>query len=61
MDPSFFKSEKFRSLLKRYEQMREFSVNSFFSIDDLLEIASYYMYKNLSSEAEDVISYARKL
>lgn len=61
IDPSFFKSEEFRSLLDRYEQMRELSVNSYFSIDDLLELASYYMYKNLSAEADDVISYARKL
>jgi tetratricopeptide (TPR) repeat protein len=61
MDTSFFKSEEFRSLLGRYEQMLEYSINSYFSTDDLLEIASYYMYKNLSAEAEDVISYARKL
>ena len=61
MDTSFFKSEEFRSLLNRYEQMQEYSINSYFSTDDLLEIASYYMYKNLSAEAEDVISYARKI
>lgn len=61
MDSSFFKSEEFRSLLERYERMLEYSVNSYFSIDDLLEIASYYLYKNLVSEAENVISYARKL
>ena len=61
MDTSFFKSEEFRSLLGRYEQMQKYSINSYFSTDDLLEIASYYMYKNLSVEADDVISYARKI
>ena len=61
MDPSFFKSEEFRSLLGRYEQMQKYSVNSYFSTDDLLEIASYYLYKNNYAEAENVITYARKL
>ncbi len=61
MDTSFFKSKEFRSLLERYEQMREYGINSYFSSDDLLEIASYYLYKNKNIDAENVISYARKL
>lgn len=61
MDTSFFKSKEFRSLLNRYEQMQEYGINSYFSSDDLLEIASYYLFKNKSVDAENVISYARKL
>ena len=41
--------------------MREYGMNSYFSSDDLLELASYYLYKNRVSEAENVISYARRL
>ena len=61
MDTSFFKSKEFRSLLERYEQMREYGMNSYFSSDDLLELASYYLFKNRAADAENVISYARKL
>lgn len=61
MDTSFFKSKEFRTLLERYEQMREYGMNSYFSSDDLLEIASYYLFKNRAADAENVISYARKL
>ncbi len=61
MDTSFFKSKEFRSLLERYEQMHEYGISSYFSSDDLLEIASYYLFKNRNADAENVISYARKL
>lgn len=58
MEESFFKSEEFRLLLKKYEEMQKYSISSYFSADELLEIASYYLYKNMQPEAENVISYA---
>ena len=61
MNQAYFKSEKFRSLLERYEQMMKYSINSYFSADDLLEIASYYLFKNQYADAENVIDYARRL
>ncbi len=61
MDQAYFKSEKFRLLLDRYEQMLKFSINSYFSADDLLEIASYYLFKNQYADAENVIGYAHRL
>ncbi len=61
MDQTYFKSEKFRLLLDRYEQMLKFSINSYFSSDDLLELASYYLFKHQYADAENVIEYAHRL
>lgn len=60
-DKSFLESAEFRSLLSRYEQMKQSGVSSYFDISELGDLLSYYLTNNNPDEAEEVYNLALRL
>ncbi len=58
---SYFDSQEFREILKRYEQTRTKEVCSYFEMEDLLDILIYYLLQDSIDEAEDVFTHAKIL
>ncbi len=58
---SYFDSNEFREILKKYEQTREKQVCSYFEIEDLLDILVYYIFQDSIEAAEEVLAHASTL
>lgn len=58
---SYFNSQEFREILKRYEQTRAKEVCSYFEMEDLLDILIYYLLQDSVDDAEDVFAHAKIL
>ncbi len=60
-DKGFFDTAEFRALLKKYEQMKEKGICSYFETHELSDIHSYYLYNGNSQEAADIFKLAKQL
>ena len=59
-DKEFFDSPEFRELLARYEQSRKLDMNSYFGVDEFVDILSYYLFIDNKAEAEEVMIASRR-
>ena len=59
-DKEFFDSPEFRELLARYEQSRKLDMNSYFGVDEFVDILSYYLFIDNKAEAEEVMKASRR-
>lgn len=60
-DKGFFESPEFRELLKKYEQAKAMSMHTYFGIDELVDLLSYYLYSDKCDEAQEILSTAKQL
>lgn len=56
-----FNSKEFKEVLGKYENARDRLDGVFFDVDDIVDIAEYYLYRNNLKEAENVTAYAATL
>ncbi len=58
---SYFDSQEFRDILRKYEQARANNASLYFGIDDLFDILCYYLFQEAIDAAVDVYGQARAL
>lgn len=60
-DEDFYGTDEFKSVLRKYEEMKSSNYSEAFDSDDLINISGYYISLNRVKEAEDCIDYLLKL
>ncbi len=58
---SYFDSQEFREILRKYEQTKEENVCSYFEIEDLFDILAYYLFQDMPEAADAVYTHAKTL
>ena len=60
-EKGFFDTPEFRGLLKRYEQAKAMNMHSYYAIDELVDLLSYYLYLEKCDEAEEILKIAKSI
>ena len=60
-DKGYFESPEFRELLAKYENSTRLGINSYFGIDEFVDLLSYYLSVDKSDEAANILDAARRL
>ena len=60
-EKGYFDSPEFRELLKRYEQAKAINMHTYYAIDELVDLLSYFLYIERCDEGEDILKIARQL
>lgn len=60
-DKGYFESPEFRELLRKYEQAKAMNMHTYFGIDELVDLLSYYLYIDRCDEAEEIFTAAKQL
>ena len=60
-DKGYFETPEFRELLKRYEHAKAMNIHSYYAIDELVDLLSYYIYLEKCDEAEAVLDIALRI
>ena len=60
-EKGFFDTPEFRGLLKRYEHAKAMNMHSYYAIDELVDLLSYFLYQEKCNEAEEVLKIARSI
>lgn len=54
-EKGYFDTPEFRELLKKYEQATAMGMHTYFSIDEFVDLSSYYLYIEKHEKAEEVL------
>ena len=57
-EKGYFDTPEFRELLKRYEHAKAMNMHSYYAIDELVDLLSYYLYVEKHDEAEQILKIA---
>ena len=60
-DKGYFESPEFRELLAKYENSIKLGINSYFGIDEFVDLLTYYLSLDKSDEAANILDAARRL
>lgn len=60
-EKGYFDTPEFRGLLKRYEQAKAMNMHSYYAIDELVDLLSYYLYLEKCDEAEEILKIAKSI
>ena len=60
-EKGYFDTPEFRGLLKRYEQAKSINMHSYYAIDELVDLLSYFLFLEKCNEAEEVLKIARSI
>lgn len=60
-EKGYFDTPEFRELLKRYEHAKEMNMHSYYAIDELVDLLSYYLYVEKHDEAEQILKIAGQI
>ena len=60
-EKGYFETPEFRELLKRYEQAKAMNLPTYFGIEELVDLLSYYLYCDKNDEAGEVLQKAKAL
>ena len=60
-EKGYFDTPEFRGLLKRYEQAKSINMHSYYAIDELVDLLSYFLFQEKCDEAEEVLKIARSI
>lgn len=60
-EKGYFDTPEFRELLKRYEQAKAMNMHSYYAIDELVDLLSYYLYVENYDEAEQILRIAGQI
>lgn len=60
-EKGYFDTPEFRELLKRYEHAKAMNMHSYYAIDELVDLLSYYLYVEKHDEAEQILKIAGQI
>ena len=60
-EKGYFDTPEFRELLKRYEDAKAMNMHSYYAIDELVDLLSYYLYVEKHDEAEQILKIAGQI
>ena len=60
-EKGYFDTPEFRELLKRYEQAKAINMHSYYAIDELVDLLSYFLYLEKCDEAEEILKIAGRI
>lgn len=60
-EKGYFDTPEFRELLKRYEHAKAMNMHSYYAIDELVDLMSYYLYVEKHDEAEQILKIAGQI
>lgn len=60
-EKGYFDTPEFRELLKRYEHAKAMNMHSYYAIDELVDLLSYYLYVEKHDEAEQILKIAGRI
>ena len=60
-EKGYFDTPEFRELLKRYEHAKAMNMHSYYAIDELVDLLSYYLYVEKHDDAEDILRIATQI
>ena len=60
-EKGYFDTPEFRELLRKYEQAKAMNMHSYYAIDELVDLLSYYLYVDNCNEAEEILKIAGQI
>lgn len=60
-EKGYFDTQEFRELLKKYEQATAMGMHAYFSIDEFVDLSSYYLYIEKHEKAEEVLNFSKQI